>query len=600
MRKIYLFISMLAAVIIGCEDKTNEFDVLGEAFDDFTLVSPQNNSQIVLNVANPTAEISIKWNAATIGVQKPVTYKFLLDKKGNAFANPIFTKESANSGKDPSVSLTNQELDNALSAAGFTNAQEAELIWTVQGTNGDITKNANTYMLTIKRFGNLGVTNFELLTPENKQTLELNKIMTPNDLISFTWNAATATDGSALKYTLLADKFGGDFSEPVFELNSNNNGADAAFAISHINLINLLKDIFTANEERMLMWTVKAQTADVYSLAKARLVRFDIFDVDSLFVLGDATDAGWDNTKAVPLTKDAEGKFSGIVKLYAVCDTIQHGFKFIKDLGSWEINWGGDGGTATSGNLVSNGDNVAPPTADGSYKIEVDFTTMTYKYEKLLVENLYIVGDATDAGWEVSMAMPFYKMSDTKFAIITYLQAGMGYKFVNQQEWPGGPLDAMDWAYDGTTEGVLYDGAGETNIPVSGESGMYLIEVDFEAMTYTATPANLGIIGDSTPGGWNADTDMTLSVVEGTPNTYRWSVTLVLLAGKQFKFRLNDAWDYAYGLENGEISITPAIPNFNTTDYGVTADGSYTVWFDLEAGTAGQTAHHTITIAPAK
>jgi hypothetical protein len=72
--------------------------------------------------------------------------------------------------------------------------------------------------------------------------------------------------------------------------------------------------------------------------------------------------------------------------------------------------------------------------------------------------------------------------------------------------------------------------------------GYYLLKANVNNSTWSATKTSFGIIGDSTPGGWDNDTDMTFS-----STTQEWKITTNLVGGKKIKFRANDAWDINYG-----------------------------------------------------
>ncbi len=52
----------------------------------------------------------------------------------------------------------------------------------------------------------------------------------------------------------------------------------------------------------------------------------------------------------------------------------------------------------------------------------------------------------------------------------------------------------------------------------------------------------LGILGTSTPGGWDSDTDLT----SNASNPFLWSKIVTLTDGVS-KFRANDAWDVNWG-----------------------------------------------------
>jgi len=122
-------------------------------------------------------------------------------------------------------------------------------------------------------------------------------------------------------------------------------------------------------------YRVVADTANMtYHITKATEV---------LYLLGSATTAGWDNTAALEMTKDAPGMFSIVTNL-----TGGEGmyFKFIEVLGEWAPQYGTDeDGTWESGNLLfrpteSEPDPLDIPAPDdtGSYLIEVNLSNRTY------------------------------------------------------------------------------------------------------------------------------------------------------------------------------------------------------------------------------
>ncbi|NMM48082.1 SusF/SusE family outer membrane protein [Marinigracilibium pacificum] len=91
----------------------------------------------------------------------------------------------------------------------------------------------------------------------------------------------------------------------------------------------------------------------------------------------------------------------------------------------------------------------------------------------------------------------------------------------------------------------------------------------------------LGIIGDATPGGWGADTD--LQKIENSPTEYLYRTTLALVDG-QAKFRMNDDWAENYG---GDIGIdqvgTQDGPNIPISE------GTYLITMDYILGAETQT-----------
>lgn len=101
-----------------------------------------------------------------------------------------------------------------------------------------------------------------------------------------------------------------------------------------------------------------------------------------LYILGDGTPAGWDNTAALPMTKIAPGIFEIEVQLGGDGKFL----KFIEVPGQWAPQYGTDAnGTSDGGNLVYRPDESVqdqpaipcPPTA-GTYTVTVNLATMKY------------------------------------------------------------------------------------------------------------------------------------------------------------------------------------------------------------------------------
>ncbi len=110
---------------------------------------------------------------------------------------------------------------------------------------------------------------------------------------------------------------------------------------------------------------------------------YEIFEYGDVWLLGDGTAAGWDNTKALPFTKvDDDGKYSIITNLEG-----GKNWKIIDERGKWAPQWGTDGaGTPNAGALVLRPTESEPdpsaistPTESGLYLIEIDIVNLTYK-----------------------------------------------------------------------------------------------------------------------------------------------------------------------------------------------------------------------------
>ena len=147
-----------------------------------------------------------------------------------------------------------------------------------------------------------------------------------------------------------------------------------------------------------------------------------------------------------------------------------------------------------------------------------------------------------------------------------------GYKFVEGVDgvykW-GNP----DWGK--SDDGVLVI-EGESNITVD-EDGLYFIEADTGAGTYSTTLMSLGLIGSATPTGWDSDTDF---VYDATNNVL--SLDINLTNGGEYKVRANNGWDIEFPGQFGPDSDGDGF--LDTKDGNFThegATGNYRVTLDV-------------------
>ena len=147
-----------------------------------------------------------------------------------------------------------------------------------------------------------------------------------------------------------------------------------------------------------------------------------------------------------------------------------------------------------------------------------------------------------------------------------------GFKFVEGVDgvykW-GNP----DWGK--SDDGVLVI-EGESNITVD-EDGLYFIQADTGAGTYSTTLMSLGLIGSATPTGWDSDTDF---VYDATNNVL--SLDINLTNGGEYKVRANNGWDIEFPGQFGPDSDGDGF--LDTKDGNFThegATGNYRVTLDV-------------------
>jgi len=138
-----------------------------------------------------------------------------------------------------------------------------------------------------------------------------------------------------------------------------------------------------------------------------------------------------------------------------------------------------------------------------------------------------------------------------------------------------------DWGDDGSYTGKLVE-QNEENCKVAA-NGYYFVKADTDALTYSTTAVNWGIIGAATPTGWDSDTDLVYNAATRT-----LEVNINLTAGG-FKFRGNNEWG-AFDL--GTVDADGLLQGGGDLTFD-SAPGNYHVVLDLSNPRA-----YTFTLTP--
>lgn len=195
-------------------------------------------------------------------------------------------------------------------------------------------------------------------------------------------------------------------------------------------------------------------------------------------------------------------------------------------------------------------------------------------------KQFYLVGDATAAGWNPNNNnTPLFRDSTNEnvFYYTGRFAGGDGVEGFKLLETLG-DWDSQ-WGVDAgtfTSKGIL--GVDPSAFAVAADQ-YYTLMVNRDDFTYSFeafdasaadTYGSIGIIGDSTSGGWDADTDMTQSEFDA----HIWYIKDVELGNGEMKFRVDNDWAISWGT-NSAIS-GQALDGANIP---VTA-GTYTIWFN--------------------
>ena len=179
-----------------------------------------------------------------------------------------------------------------------------------------------------------------------------------------------------------------------------------------------------------------------------------------------------------------------------------------------------DGNDSMEGLLVNVDPKAGKIAEPGKYKLTLNM--MDYSYTIEPAPELYMKGDAN--GWD---GYDYLAGDGVHYTGFMYLNQN-GFKFTTAPDWSG------------TGYGANFDTAPNAdNIVITEPAGYYRVDVDLSAKTYTLTPiTSIGIIGAATPGGWDADTDLTYNKTERC-----WEVKDIKLKAGECKFRSNHSWD---------------------------------------------------------
>jgi len=206
-----------------------------------------------------------------------------------------------------------------------------------------------------------------------------------------------------------------------------------------------------------------------------------------------------------------------------------------------------------------------------AYSDVVSVTVNTYVPESPYA-TLYMVGDATEGGWDNTKATPIFRDGTDPFGYnyTGYFNAG-SFKFL-------GTLGQWTPMYGTNSPGTLTFRATEGD-PDPGTiniaaAGYYRLTVNLRTLTYTIQPYNasaatvypsVGIIGSFN--GWSDITPMTKT----TANPHIWQIEQTFTGSHELKFRHAPNWDvnwgpseknrvklYGIGVQGGENIVVPA------------------------------------------
>ena len=262
-----------------------------------------------------------------------------------------------------------------------------------------------------------------LIEPANARTVEL--LTDASASLYFEWEHCKESESGTALYQIAFDKTSGDFSNPVYVIQSDNNGYKNSIAISHKQMNKIAGMIGVGpSETGAFKWTVfstkglnKMKATAENTLSITRLAGFEDVPID-LYVTGEGSEGGNDLSKAHKMKAVAGGEFEVYTQLAA-----GKPFYFTDD------TKGAPRQFFTADGLVKE-DGTTTVTTDGIYRITLDFNTGACTYALITRIGFYFSPSNS-----ILFDLPYigYGVFQAKDQTVTFQQESWGrderYKF---------------------------------------------------------------------------------------------------------------------------------------------------------------------------
>lgn len=343
--------------------------------------------------------------------------------------------------------------------------------------------------------------------------------------ITFDWTTGSNRGtGSAIYYTLEVDLAQNDFSAPLQKwVDAEKDKLSYKVNYGTLNKLLLDKGVAAGAKQELKVrisatfanTTVEAQQAETeIAVTTYKPVS------NQLFIVGNATSAEWDITKAIALaasnTHRGQFIYQGMLKAGNFKFAVDQDACFCQDF--YTKNATDD--TKIVYNQGGSGDDLQwEITEPAQYKVTVDLLNLTIsidKFDAAPYDKLFIVGDASPSGWDPQNPVAFTQNPENSFQFTLKAELTPGELKIStfKGDWCDGEWlnAATENAELTATNYIVTQGCnGPDNKWVVSEAtkGRYKITVDFSAQSIvfeklTAPEfANLYMVGNATESDWN-------------------------------------------------------------------------------------------------
>ncbi|SHH90078.1 SusE outer membrane protein [Chryseolinea serpens] len=336
--------------------------------------------------------------------------------------------------------------------------------------------------------GNWEISNPVLTAPAANTTVTLDE-NEPDGVTRFEWQPSITSNKFIVQYTLVLVPAGStDYDHPIMAVTPANAGKDTwvAPAASDIDYA-LWAACYPAGAEVKLQWVVIGKAIEKKAI-ESRDITFKRFETEyvptTLFLTGDATEAGSDVTKAIPFRAlvDHDGNQTGVFELYTHLNKGAT-FFFRDQADAHSRKMGG-----ADGKLACGGAELA--TADSAeYQITVDVKNNTYALLK--IDRWSLVGDAVEGGWGGDVPLAYVGNSVWEKEVTFYQPYdGAGFVLRANGDW-GYLLKRVKGTGTANNKGgklIMESEGNATGIEfedIPGTTGLHKVTVSLTAAGYT-------------------------------------------------------------------------------------------------------------------
>jgi hypothetical protein len=363
-----------------------------------------------------------------------------------------------------------------------------------------------------------------------------------SNTIEFTWTTGSNKGtGASIEYLLEIDKKGSNFSSALVSY-MGKAIYSKSFTYGEFNEM-IISDWSNPDEEVTLearviakinSSEVEADTSDVIELVITPYLPV----TNELYIFGSATEVGWDITNAIQLTPESQDPtifvFEGTLLPGTFKFPVNRNDDFGQDMYMRDVN------DATKIYLHKGGepdDNQWEIIEPGVYKITISLLDLTIDIVKKSdievppFNNIYIVGDGSNSGWNVDSPEAFTQ-SETDPMIFIYkgLLSEGSIKFLAGAtgDWCGEWYRPLNDAEPLTSTEVEQNSGCDVDnkwAVTAGDVGFYKITLDTREVTVKFEKISIYMIGDAGPNGWNIGTPAAMATTNNGIFTYSGPLT---------------------------------------------------------------------------